>query len=712
MTPAPLGFRDRAREVAELLARLLLMFVTGLGVSLALGALVLMLAAPAQAAESGDGGVQQGTLLFRGADGGDPAAAPLLHTDVTLRVSGPIVRARVVQRFRNPADDWREGTYVFPLPENAAVDRMRIQVADRVIEGQIQERAQAKATYEKAKAEGKASALVSQERPNVFTTRVANIGPKDEIRVEIEYQHTLDYAVADGVGRYSLRFPMVVAPRYIPGQVVGDEESGAILGTDMVPDAAAILPPMLLPDEAGPIVNPVSLNVYLDAGVPIAAVDSPFHRVRIDTLKPSVRRIRLSEGRTPANRDFVLNWTLAAGAAPHATLFVEPGKDRDHALLMLVPPAPSAVGKRLPREVVFIVDTSGSMEGASIVQAREALAMALGRLGAEDSFNVIEFNSNAKALFDTARPASGEHVAQAVRWVQALRANGGTEMAGALDLALDGRRNPDRVRQVIFLTDGAVGNEAQLFGLIQQRLGDSRLFTVGIGSAPNSHFMRKAAQAGRGSFTYIGKVEEVRARMAELFAKLESPVIKGLTVTWPSGARADASPDPLPDLYLGEPVVVAAAIDRTVGGEVRLSGDSGAIRWSSSLSLDDANPGEGIGVLWARQKIDHWMDTLADGADEAAVREKVLALALEFQLVSQFTSFVAVDTTPARSADARLKSGAVPSHFPAGWSPSGVYGELPRGATDTRWHVLMGLIALAAFFLTRTPRVRQLTMKG
>ena len=712
MTPAPLGFRDRAREVAELLARLLLMFFTGLGVSLALGALVLMLAGPAEAAGAEDGAVQQGTLLFRGAGGGDPVAAPLLHTDVTLRVSGPIVRAKVVQRFRNPAHDWREGTYVFPLPENAAVDRMRIQVADRVIEGEIQERAQAQATYQKAKAEGKATALVSQERPNIFTTRVANIGPRDEIRVEIEYQHTLDYAVAEGVGRYSLRFPMVVAPRYIPGKVMADEESGAVTGTDVVPDAAAILPPMMQPDEAGPVINPVSLNVYLDAGVPIAAVDSPFHRVRIDTLKPSVRRIRLSEGRTPANRDFVLNWTLAAGTAPSATLFVEPGKDRDHALLMLVPPAPSAVGKRLPREVVYIIDTSGSMEGASIVQARDALAMALARLDAEDRFNVIEFNSTASAMYTAAQPASRSNVDHAVRWVQRLRADGGTEMAGALDLALDGGRNADRVRQIVFLTDGAVGNEAQLFGMIEQRLGDSRLFTVGIGSAPNSHFMRKAAQAGRGTFTYIGKVEEVRARMSELFTKLESPVVKGLTITWPSGARADASPDPLPDLYLGEPVMVAAAIDRTVGGEVRLSGDSGDIRWTSSLAIDDANPGEGIGVLWARQKIDHWMDTLADGANEDAVRAQVLALALEFQLVSKFTSFVAVDKTPARSADARLKSGAVPGLLPAGWSPSGVMGELPQGATDARWHALLGALALAAFCLTRTPRVRQLIMKG
>ena len=702
MTPAPLGLRDRIREIADLLARLLLMFVTGLGISLALGGIVLLLAGPAAAATADDDTVQQGTLLFAGADGGDPLAAPLLHTDVSIRVSGPIVRTTVVQRFRNPAGDWREGSYVFPLPETAAVQRMRIRVADRLIEGEIQERAQAQATYEKAKAEGKHTALVSQQRPNIFTTRVANIGPRDEVQVEIEYQHRLPYYVVDGVGRYSLRFPMVVAPRYIPGRPVADEESGAIGATDVVPDAAAILPPMLLPDERGPIINPVSLNVYLDAGAPIATVDSPFHRIRVDTLKPAVRRIRLSEGRTPANRDFVLNWTLASGAAPHATLFVEPAAARDHALLMLMPPAASRVARRLPREVVFIIDTSGSMEGTSIVQAREALALALERLDAEDRFNVIEFNSEPFALFDAAQPASRANLSRATHWVRHLRARGGTEMAGALALALDGGRSAERVRQVIFLTDGAVGNEAQLFGLIQQRLGDTRLFTVGIGSAPNSHFMRKAAQAGRGSFTYIGQVGEVAARMGELFARLESPVLKNLSIVWPAGAAADATPDPLPDLYLGEPVVVAAALAHGARGELQIRGDAGDIRWTSSLSLAEAHPGEGIGALWARDKIERLMDALSEGAAEDAIRPQVLALALEHRLLSRYTSFVAVDKTPARSADARLKSGAVPSALPAGWSPAGVFGELPQGATDARWHALIGLIALAAFGLART----------
>ncbi|QID19428.1 marine proteobacterial sortase target protein [Nitrogeniibacter mangrovi] len=667
MTPAPLNLRDRAREVVELLARLLLMFMTGLAVSVALAGVVLLLSGPAQAAEGSDGGIAQGTLLFAGADGGDPLAAPLLHTDVDIRVSGPIVRARVVQRFRNPADDWKEGSYVFPLPENAAVHHMRIRVGDRIVEGEIKEKAAAKAVYEQAKREGKRTALVSQQRPNIFTTKVANIGPREEIRVEIEYQQTLDYQLVDNVGRYSLRFPMVVAPRYIPGQPAVDEESGTIVGSDVVPDAAAILPPMMLPDEAGPVFNPVSLNVYLDAGAPIASVDSPHHRIRVDTLKPSVRRIRLNEGATPANRDFVLNWTLATGRAPHATLFLEPGMRQDYALLQLMPPAPESVTRRLPREVVFIIDTSGSMEGPSIDQAREALALALERLDPVDRFNVIEFNSEASPLFDDARPATPDTVRDAVRWVRDLKSRGGTEMAGALDLALDGRRNPDRVRQVIFLTDGAVGNESQLFDLIAHKLGDTRLFTVGIGSAPNSHFMRKAARAGRGTFTYIGKIDEVRAQMSALFAKLESPVVKGLTVTWPNGAEADATPDPLPDLYLGEPVVVAAAIQPGVRGEVTVSGDSGDIRWTSSLALADANPGEGIGVLWARRKIDHWMDMLTEGTPEAEVRGHVLDLALEHQLLSRYTSFVAVDKTP--PAAPRPASGPAPC--PATSPPAG-----------------------------------------
>ncbi|MBK9595869.1 MAG: VWA domain-containing protein [Rhodocyclales bacterium] len=205
---------------------------------------------------------------------------------------------------------------------------------------------------------------------------------------------------------------------------------------------------------------------------------------------------------------------------------------------MVMPPAKEVAAARLPREVIFVIDTSGSMSGSSIAQARDALELAIARLAEQDSFNVIEFNSYAKALYPDARPASAANRDNAVRWVRRLQSQGGTEMALALNLALNGRENPGRVRQVIFLTDGAVGNEDGLFKLIQDKLGDSRLFTVGIGSAPNSHFMGKAAQTGRGTFTYIGKIEEVKEKMGQLFAKLESPVLKGIDIAWPGSGRS------------------------------------------------------------------------------------------------------------------------------------------------------------------------------
>ena len=689
----------RGQRLVDLIAYLLLMFATALGFSVALGGVVLLLATPASAAQSAETGfaemkpadARQGTLLFRG-DQVPSFAVPLLATEVDIQVSGPLAHTRVVQTFSNPSDAWYEGIYVFPLPENAAVSRLRMRIGQRVIEAEVQERAQAQATYRKARETGQRAALLEQERPNMFTTSVANIGPREQIVIELEYRQTLDYRQVEGTGRYSLRFPMVVGPRYIPGAGADDEEVGAVAAGASVLDALRISPPVVRPEEH--LLNPVRIRVSLDAGVPIAEVSSPFHAVQVIRDGEQRRKITLSEGNTPANRDFELTWTLAAGSAPAATLFAEPGEDgRQYALLTLMPPAPFTTTARLPREVIFVIDTSGSMEGESIVQAREALAMALRRLDPADRFNVIEFNSDSRALFDSAQAASDGNIHHAVRWVERLRANGGTEMAGALKKALTGDASSDRVRQVIFLTDGAVGNEQELFALIQQRLGASRLFTVGIGSAPNSHFMRKAAETGRGSFTYIGKVDEVKARMSELFSRLEAPMLKNIEVRWPAGSTVEAWPAHIPDLYLGEPVVIAAALDIAVG-KIEISGDAGDFRWTSTVSLGDANAGTGIGSLWARQKIDALMDRLNSGTPEDEVRAAVIPLAIEHQLMSRYTSFVAVDRTPARPADAALDGGAMPTKLPHGWNYEAVFGELPRGATDSRWHLLLGGIAL------------------
>jgi Ca-activated chloride channel family protein len=631
-------------------------------------AFLLLLALPALAAESPRCG-----LFLKGRSGDD--AAPLIATEVEIRVTGHVARAKVTQRFSNPHAEWYEGVYVFPLPERAAVDRLRMTIGERVVEGEIREKEQAKRTYDAAKAAGRRAALLEQERPNIFTSSVANIGPGEEVRVDIEYQQTLHY----DQGRYELRFPMVVGPRYIPAHMDRAE-------------AARVTPAVLRPDESGAIHNPVTLTVEVQAGVPIGGLRSASHRIETGDCSGSACRAVL-RGPVPASKDFVLDWSLAPGAAPAAAALIETKGGRHYGLVMVAPPAPERRAAPMPREAIFVIDTSGSMQGASIEQAREALELAVRRLGAADRFNVIEFNSHARALYPEARAATHENVQRAARWVRGLRADGGTEMAKALDLALDGRDTAGRVRQIVFLTDGAVGNEDQLLRMIRERLGDSRLFTVGIGSAPNSHFMAKAAQFGAGTFTHIGRIDEVKEKMDALFAKLESPVLKGVRIDWGGASGVEAWPKQIPDLYAGEPVMVLFSAER-LGGEIEVSARAGDRAWQARVPLAAAEGDNALSVLWARERIGALMDHLRGGAPEAEIREAVLKLALEHHLVSRYTSLVAVDRTPVRSAEARLKSSGIPTNLPEGWTYEGVVGELPRGATSLRFDLLAGLLLL------------------
>jgi Ca-activated chloride channel family protein len=679
--------------VVDLLAILFITFCLGLASAVEARAEEPELLAPIDNSEPG-----QGTLLFRSKTRTENCAAPLLHTEVEIKVSGLVARTHVTQTFRNPSDEWFEGVYVFPLPESSAVDRMRMRIGERVVEGEIRERGAAKKRYEAARDSGRRAALLEQERPNIFTSSVANIGPQEDVVVEIEYQQTLRY----DAGAFSLRFPMTVGVRYIPGAPLAERSGGGWSpDTVRVADASRITPPVLHPSK-GPI-NPVSIRVELDAGVPLSRVDSPTHRVRVG--KDGARRdvVELDDGVTPANRDFELVWTPAVQAAPRAAWFAEKRGDRTYGLLMILPPPDAGRERRIPRESIYVIDTSGSMNGTSISQAKEALELAIDGLAPDDRFNIIEFNSYAKALFREARPATRENRAEARGWVGGLRAQGGTEMALALDLALNGSESGARIRQVVFLTDGQVGNEEELFKLIRAKLGDSRLFTVGIGSAPNSHFMTKAASIGRGTFTYIGKVDEVREKMGALFAKLESPVLKGVKIDWPQGVTAESWPPQVPDLYAGEPVVVTVALDRAAG-IARVTGMRGAAPWVETLALGQPARGAGMGALWARDKIGSLEDAVREGASSEETKGRIIEIALAHQLVTRYTSLVAVDHAPARPAGTDLKTAAMPTNLPEGWNYDAVFGaqqgdaaivgRLPQGATDSELEILTGLILL------------------
>ena len=482
--------------------------------------------------------------------------APRMQNSVVMDISGMLARVRVSQRFRNPSDDWVEGVYRFPLPETAAVDRLRLVIGERVIEGEIRPRAQAQESYRQARQSGRRASLLSQQRPNIFTTAVANIGPGEEVSIELEYQQSLDY----DQGRFAIRYPMVIAPRYIPGVPLARDQIGGFAGdgwaidSDQVPDASQITPPVVSAGESAPTTE---LEIHLDPGFPLSALTSSYHAVDIEQHDAQYL-LKLRQGAVLSDRDFELSWRPRVGDTPAAALFTERWEDENYALLMLLPPVPAE--EPLPpvaREMVFVIDTSGSMHGASIQQAKAALRVALQRLRPGDSFNLVRFNQRTEALFVQSEAASPDNVRRALAWLAMLQAEGGTEMLPALQRALAPQPQQQRLRQIVFVTDGSVGNESALFELIRTQLGGSRLFTIGIGSAPNSHFMRRAAEFGRGSFTYIGSIPEVAARMEGLFHKLETPALTDIELQLPAAPKAEFYPRNIPDLYLGEPVVVA-----------------------------------------------------------------------------------------------------------------------------------------------------------
>jgi Ca-activated chloride channel family protein len=485
---------------------------------------------------------------------------------------------------------------------------------------------------------------------------------------------------------------MVVAPRYIAGAAVVAGESGAgrSVNTDQVPDAARITPPVAPPQ--GGLRNPVAITVELSPGFLLSGIESPYHEIVVDESADRRYLVTLADGPVPANRDFVLVWTPDVAATPGAAVFAERKGDRIYAQVMVLPPMPAAgdAATRLPREIVFIVDTSGSMEGTSIVQAKAALQLALARLRPGDRFNVIEFNSFARELFAAPMPVDPATVARASSFVAGLHARGGTEMKPALAAALTPDAAPGYVRQVVFLTDGAVGNEGALIALIRKRLDDRRLFTIGIGSAPNSHFLTKAAQSGRGTFTYIGDVREVAEKMGALFTKLESPVLTDIAIAWPG--RADAWPRQVPDLYAGEPVVVVAEVDALAGG-VTITGTRGGKPWSASLPLPVAIDEPGIGVLWARAQIEGITDALMGGSPEGEIRKAIVDVALAHHLVSRYTSLVAVDTPATAPPGVGSAALALPVNLPEGGSYDAVFGGA-QTATPATQHLLLGLAAL------------------
>ncbi|MBT8077525.1 MAG: marine proteobacterial sortase target protein [Gammaproteobacteria bacterium] len=630
-------------------------------------------------------GVQTGSLLLRMKSG--YVVATRLNTDIGINVSGIVSRVSLKQSFRNDGASWVEGVYVFPLPDEAAVDHMRMWVGERFIEGEIREKEKAKKEYEAAKVAGKKASLVEQQRANLFTTSVANIAPGETVTIEIEYLETVRY----DDNAFSMRIPLTLTPRFIPGRQAGRQGSGWSADTDRVPDASLITPPMVTASAD----HKVTLNAVINAGVPLQDLESRYHPIRVSGSGTSYS-VSLGSDKVPMDHDLELVWRPVPDASPRAMLFSESINGNPYYLMMVLPPADAAVPTVvLPREMIFVIDTSSSMHGTSIEQARQSLQLALDGLRSADRFNVIQFNSTASYLFPAAVDATRRNLERARNYVDRLQANGGTNMRPALRMALNAAEYPSHLRQVIFITDGSVGNEAELFTVIENDLGDARLFTVGIGSAPNGWFMRKSAEVGRGTYTFISALHEVNEKMTQLFNKLESPQVTDIEVMWPSGVVTEAYPERVADLYAGEPVMVRAKMTGypRSGDIVSVRGDSAMGGWQQVLGLADNQASHGVAALWAHSRIEELLESARRGADADATRSAVIDTALEHHLVSKYTSLVAVDKTPVRPVTSNLDSEQVPNLLPHGQSQQAIFG-FPATATSAPVQRLIGILCL------------------
>lgn len=566
--------------------------------------------------------------------GGRFVPVPLEHTDVKATIAAHVATVDVSQRFHNPFNTKIEAVYVFPLPHNAAISEFVMTVGQRRIRGIIRERDDAKQVYEAARRLGYVVSLVEQDRPNVFSQRVANIEPGKQIDVSVRYFHTLDCRG----GWYEWIFPMVVGPRFNP-PVKGDE-----------PSTASRDDLYRRPKERSG--RDVGVSVKLDASVTIDAVESRTHAVTIARKSPTQCAVTVDELDSLPNKDFVLRWKVA-GDSVRSGLIAQPGEDGDGYFAMtIVPPAGLSRLPRLPMEMVFALDVSRSMDGRPIEQAKAAVRWALARLRPDDTFQLVRFAARAELMADRPLPATPSNVRRAMQYLEKTSAGGGTMLLDGLRKVFSPPADVSRPRYAIFLTDGYIGNEAQVLGALQQTLGDSRVFSVGVGPSPNRYLLEQMAKLGRGAVACLGLADRPHETMAEYLGAISHPALTNLAIDWGGTDAFEVYPRRLPDVLVGRPVTVVGRFRGKWPERVWVTGNLGGESREIVVATNRAAPEEAaLPAVWARMKIADLGDRLAAVPNDGEAAMSVRRVALEHGLMSAYTAFVAVDSMTRTAGD-------------------------------------------------------------
>ena len=636
--------------------------------------------------------------------------------EANIEINGLVAYAEIKQTFINPYNIALAGKYQFPLPENSAVKQLMIKMGDVEIIGEIMEKKAAKALYQKAKKQGRKASLVEQQRPNLFTNKIANIPAQSTVVVTLKFIMPVSFSQ----GKFNLRLPLALTDRYQPKSTSysselspenyfehspNDSNRDSInVSTKALPEPFKISTTRSSTTHVRSVArSKSSINIVLNSGIPITSIASDSHKIQSRDLSSKLNSeqnsyfITLDKTQVISNKTFDLTWQLIASNQPQVSSFTQEVSGEHYTLLTFFPPE-KAVAQVIARDIIFIIDTSGSMQAGSMEQAKSSLQLALLQLNNKDSFNIIAFDNDTELLFPVTHMASAHNISTAQQFIDGLSANGGTEMyrplSNALMMKKDKTQSSKAIRQIVFITDGAVANEFELMQLLNTAQGDFRLYTVGIGAAPNGYFMKKAAQFGRGSYVFIQNKSEVQRKMSHFMTKISQPALTNIALTLDNQIHqhVEVYPKKIPDLYFGEPLQIALKSQFPISS-VQLTAETVSTPFYQQLIIDDRQPSKGISSLWARRKIESLVDSLIVGANKDKVKSQVIATSLNHQIISPYTSFIAVEKQPDvssllakndLSSVKKSKNNAIPAH-------ESLLVAMPQTALDWQLQFLVGI---------------------
>ncbi len=630
--------------------------------------------------------IGEGSLIIN--DKGKPIVCPLEHTDVTADISGYIGKVTVVQRFKNELDHPIEAEYIFPLPEMAAVDSMVMQIGDKTIRSVIKEREEATKIYEKAKKEGKRAALLNQERPNIFTQHVANIMPGDKIEIKITYVENIKFE--DGI--YEFVFPMVSGPRYMPKPELSDEpmttkektalnseqkETGWEVDPERVPEQK--LNPPIIPEgmRAG---HDISLKVNINSPVAIKDVKSRLHKVNTTKKDDKTYTIELDSSDNIPNRDFILNYTSASKKVEEGIICHTDDKKGGFFSLVIQPPAKPSTSIITPKEMIFVVDDSGSQSGRPIEKCKETMKYCIEKMNPDDTFNVISFSNTTIKLFDFPQKNNERTRKKALDFINARTGSGGTEMKPAIIESLTGS-DPERLRIVTMMTDGYIGNDMSISQLVSENIGNARMFVFGNGNGVNRYLITKMAKLGRGECVIVDLNKDSEEVANNFYKKIGCPLMTDVKADWGTLPVTDVLPEGQPDLFSEKPLIFSGRYTKGASGVLTLTGNSAGRPFTKKIEVkfpDKEEANEAIMSFWARNKIESIMDTdlkgIENGNPKDDVKKDIIKLGLDYNLVTQYTSFVAVEDKVVNKSGKSEKI-ETPTEMPDGVSYEGIFGK-------------------------------------